>query len=88
MSRQFHEIFNFFKNNCVAISRKFQYFIFIFILGCDQVIASGSSTTPESLNAMTALTLLKGSQPKQVFDEYHDNIGGNFELCCIYWVCC
>ena len=51
----------------MAISRKFQYFIFI--LGCDQVIASGSSTTPESLNAMTALTLLKGSQPKQVFDE-------------------
>ena len=69
MSRQFHEIFNFLKNNCVAILRKFQYFIFIFILGCDQVIASGSSTTPESLNAMTALTLLKGSQPKQVFDE-------------------
>ena len=67
MSRQFHEIFNFLRNNCVAISRKFQYFIFI--LGCDQVIASGSSTTPESLNAMTALTLLKGSQPKQVFDE-------------------
>ena len=50
---QFHEIFK----------------ILFFILGCDQVIASGSSTTPESLNAMTALTLLKGSQPKQVFDE-------------------
>ena len=41
--------------------------------GCDQVIASGSSTTPDSLNAMTALTLLKGSQPKQVFDELLKN---------------
>ena len=39
------------------------------LIFCFSPIASGSSTTPDSLNAMTALTLLKGSQPKQVFDE-------------------
>ena len=37
--------------------------------GCDQVVASGTSSTQETLDAMTALTLLRGSKPKNVFDD-------------------
>ena len=37
--------------------------------GCDQILASGTSSTHEALDAMTALTLLKGSNSKIVFDD-------------------
>ena len=37
-------------------------------LGCDQVLGSGESNTLETLDAMTALTLLKGAKPKTMFD--------------------